>query len=161
MRAGVIAFSFFFFMMAVNEKGNQSLRASITYFAFQLDGVATAKIVAAKLIKGARSGKKDYALIEYEYIVNDVVYRNSLVSFKGGYDRVQESLAKYRVGSDHTVYFNEKWPSFSVLERSSLGLRVWSFPILIVFLSLVVAWVFKDKKKRGQSRVPEEEMGSE
>jgi len=69
---------------------------------------------------GSKTGTTYHYLIDYEFRVNDRIYRSDQVTFAptGTKDRgfAEEYIGKYPVGKSVTVFYEEGNPSFSALE---------------------------------------------
>jgi Protein of unknown function (DUF3592) len=81
--------------------------------------VRDVKVLDDSRADGKRSEKRNFANIVYEYTVSGQKLRNNRVEIgenRGNFE-VAETIARYPVGKDVTVYYNPQHPRDAVLER--------------------------------------------
>ncbi len=91
--------------------------------------VRDVRVLDASREDGFRIEKRNFANIVYEYSVSGENLRNNRVSI--GEDRgdfeVAETIARYPVGTEVTVYYNSLHPRTAVLERDLPLARLWRY----------------------------------
>ena len=99
------------------------------------------KVLDSEREAGRKLEKRNFANIVYEYSVSGQKLRNNRVSI--GEDRgnfqVAETIAKYPVGTDVTVYYNSRHPREAVLERD-LPQGLWGCLGIATVIALVVVF---------------------
>jgi hypothetical protein len=91
---------------------------------------------------GFRLEPRNFANIVYEYSVSGETLSNNRVSIgenRGNFD-VAETIARYPVGTDVTVYYNSRHPRDAVLERDLPQAKLWRY--LGIGTAITLAIVF-------------------
>lgn len=142
-RIGVFAFSGIFFAggaailgMAVLKPIAGSLKA--------LDWIQTdARIIQSELV---RDGESSEPLIRYTYSFRGDTYEGSRVSWSNtkrnfGIREMKDTLTRYPVGKEITIWHDPSNPSESIINRSAIGLRLETFLFPIPFLLVGICGV--------------------
>ncbi|UZE48777.1 DUF3592 domain-containing protein [Rhodopseudomonas sp. P2A-2r] len=107
--------------------------------------VSTSEVRDVKVIDDTRADRqrleqRNFANIVYEYTVSGQKLRNNRVDIgenRGNFE-VAETIARYPVGADVTVYYNPRHPRDAVLERDlpkgAAGCLAWGIVIVLVIV---------------------------
>lgn len=108
------------------------------YIEFEVVGGEIKKSLT-RIQRGKGSSYKKYS-IEYEYVVNGVIYHSDVVTFSSKKNG-EEYVKKYPVGKIVSVYYQKSSPSFSVLEpniREPLILIIPFFWLLLLYALITI-----------------------
>jgi hypothetical protein len=108
---------------------------------------------AEAVIISSGNGWDKRAKIEFSYTVNNQVYNSNMVHIRPRLStknrRVNISyLKQYRLGNKVTVFYSERWPHLSTLNK---GISINT--VLVVLFSFLLAWIGRVAKKRDTQKM--------
>jgi hypothetical protein len=131
---GLIAFAAIYKYMEVRQASRWS----------SVPGKVVISTIEARSVKAANSDSNDteirnFAKVVYEYKVATRIYRGDRISIGEdlGDSQIAETLAKYPVGSDVTVYYNPNKREQAVIERD-LPPFLWKGVTIIVVMLIAI-----------------------
>lgn len=132
------------FLAYQGYKGIVESKASATWIETEME------VVSSRIIfqQGSRLRKNYHPQIEYSFHVEDKEYTGSGIRFTTGlYPQkadAEKVLAKYSVGSQHSVFYDPNDPNSSVLVAESSLVFNWIFMIVAIvffFIALLVGFL--------------------
>jgi hypothetical protein len=100
------------------------------------------RVMDANREDGFRLEPRNFANIVYQYSVSGQTLSNNRVSIgedRGNFD-VAETIARYPVGAEVTVYYNSRHPRDAVLERDLPQRKLWRYLGIGTAITLVIVF---------------------